>query len=169
MPTLNKRVSLTLEPHRHDLLRRLAGLQRVSMSKVVVSILEEMYPVLERLCVSLESAKRAQESTRDGLKRAADQAISELEPLLMASLNQFDLFIGQIERVADGVREATAPAVEAGTPSADRPSGRAKSKGGSAGGIGESPGGTDPPIVTRGSGSKWHIPQTGVKTGRSKG
>ena len=63
MRTFNPRVGLTLKPHRYDLLKRMAALQGVSMASLVTELLEEFYPVLERVCVALEMAKGAQESS----------------------------------------------------------------------------------------------------------
>ena len=53
---------LTLPPHRYDLITRLAALQGVSRAYLVNDMLEEIYPVLERVCVVLEAAKQSQAS-----------------------------------------------------------------------------------------------------------
>ena len=69
MPTTNPRLSLTLPPHRYDLITRLATLQGVSRAYLVNDMLEEIYPVLERVCVVLEAAKQSQASVKHGLRR----------------------------------------------------------------------------------------------------
>ncbi len=101
MPTINPRIAITLQPHRHDLLKRLAALQGVSMAGLVTELLNEFYPVLERVCVALEMAKKAQATSKTGLKEAADRAIEEIQPMLTESMNQFDLFMKQIEAVGE--------------------------------------------------------------------
>ena len=78
MPTINPRISLTLPPHRYDLITRLAALQGVSRAYLINDMLEEIYPVLERVCVVLEAAKQSQESVKNGLRDAVQQAEDEL-------------------------------------------------------------------------------------------
>ena len=137
MPSANPRLALTLPPHRHELLKRLAALQGVPMSSVVSELLEECYPVLERVCVALEVAKNASDSAKAGLRESCDQALEELEPYRVAVSDQFDLFMDGITRQlgadGEGVRDA-ARAAGAPSPSA----------------VGAT---VNPRVVTRGSGS----------------
>lgn len=97
MPTINPRVAITVPPHRHDLLKRLAALQGVSMAGLVTDLLNEFYPVLERVCVALEMAKKAQATTKTGIREAAEKAQAEIQPMLAESMNQFDLFMKHLE------------------------------------------------------------------------
>ena len=102
------RLSLTLPPHRYDLITRLATLQGVSRAYLVNDMLEEIYPVLERVCVVLEAAKQSQASVKHGLREAAQQAEDELVPLAQSVLGQFDLFMERVQtevlpRVASGM------------------------------------------------------------------
>lgn len=151
MPSVKPRLALTLPEHRHDLLKRLAALQGVSMASVVTDLLEECFPVLERVVVALEAAKLASESAKEGLRESCDKAAVELEPYRDAVLNQFDLFM-------DGLTaSATASGAGAGAP----PSGAGE----------RAPGASrdrlNPRVVTRGSGLP--TPPTGkqVKTPRN--
>ena len=71
-------------------------------------MLEEIYPVLERVCVVLEAAKQSQASVKHGLREAAQQAEDELVPLAQSVLGQFDLFMERVQtevlpRVASGM------------------------------------------------------------------
>lgn len=63
------------------------------MSSVVTGIMDEVYPVLERLCVVLEAAKQAQESGKQGLRDAVAQAEAELVPFLYQAVDQLDIFM----------------------------------------------------------------------------
>ena len=99
MPTINPRISLTLPPHRYDLITRLAALQGVSRAYLINDMLEEIYPVLERVCVVLEAAKQSQESVKNGLRDAVQQAEDELAPLAHSVLGQFDLFMERVQTV----------------------------------------------------------------------
>ena len=99
MPTINPRISLTLPPHRYDLITRLAALQGVSRAYLINDMLEEIYPVLERVCVVLEAAKQSQESVKNGLRDAVQQAEDEPAPLAHSVLGQFDLFMERVQTV----------------------------------------------------------------------
>ena len=116
MPSAKPRLALTLPEHRHDLLKRLAALQGVSMASVVTDLLEECYPVLERVVIALEAAKSASESAKAGLRESCDKAVEELEPYRDHFMDQFDLFMDGITtqarnggQGADGKRSAAAP------------------------------------------------------------
>lgn len=136
MPTKNPRIAITLPPYRYDLLKRMAALQGMTMAAVVTDVLEELYPVLERVCVALEMAKQAQESSKQGLRDSVDRALGELMPMLTASQAQLDMFLGTVETAA----KAAASGVAA---QAARPDGAATVSGAPA---------LNPRVVTRGSG-----------------
>ena len=93
MPTVKPRINITVTPERYELLKRLAGHQGTSMSGLVSETLEMMYPVMERVCVVLEAAKMAQESSKEGLRQTIAKAEAELLPMLYQAVGQFDLFV----------------------------------------------------------------------------
>ena len=93
MPTANPRIQLTVPPHRYDLIKRLAAAQGVSMASVVTDIMDEVYPVLERVCVVLEAAKQARETGKQGLRDAVAQAEADLVPILYQAVDQLDIFM----------------------------------------------------------------------------
>lgn len=119
MPTSNPRIQLTVPPHRYDLIKRLAAAQGVSMASVVTDIMDEVYPVLERVCVVLEAAKQAQETGKQGLREAVAQAEADLVPFLYQAVDQLDIFMEDAAksvgvelspdtRAADAIRKAAA-------------------------------------------------------------
>lgn len=130
MATSKPRITITLEPHRHELLRRLAAHQGVSMSSIVVDLLETVAPVLERVCVAIESAKKAQDSVRVNLVRMAEESEQAVQPLLAQAMGQLDIFLSACGDAAQS--EGTPPRGEDPTPQAA----------------------TNPRPVTRGSGPK---------------
>jgi hypothetical protein len=150
MPSVKPRLALTLPEHRYELLRRLAALQGVSMASVVTELLEECYPVLERVAVALEAAKSASESVKSGLRDSCDKAIEELEPYRDQFMDQFDLFM-------DGITSQARTATEIATP----PQG-----GGASAGDGRAGGVVNPRVVTRGSGTSTPLPLNQVKKAR---
>ena len=149
MPSVKPRLALTLPEHRHDLLKRLAALQGVSMASVVTELLEECYPVLERVVVALEAAKSASESVKTGIRESCDKAIEELEPYRVAVADQFDLFMDGLTRQIQGEASprdgAAASALGAGSPR---------------------PASVNPRVVTRGSGSTDTTPIPHVRNPR---
>lgn len=152
MPTAKPRIQITIPPERYELLKRLAAAQSVSMSALVLDVLEPAYPVLERVCVVLEAAKRAKESSKEGMREAMNRAEAEVLPYLVEAVEQFDMFMGDAASVVgaslDAFPESSKFIKEAMESSrqgaADRPAAARTEDGGDR---------LDPPLVTRGSGS----------------
>lgn len=152
MPSVKPRLALTLPEHRHDLLKRLAALQGVSMASLVSELLEECYPVLERVAVALEAAKTASESAKSGLRESCDRAIEELEPYRDQFMDQFDLFMdGVIKQASEGSGECSPNARSALSSTPQTIADAA----------------LNPRVVTRGSGIPTSLPRTQVKKPRN--
>lgn len=116
MPTSKPRLTVTLEPHRYELLRRLSGLQGVSASFILTDLLETVAPVLERACVALENAQQASRGIKDNLRRVAHEAESVLLPQAEGLMGQIDMFLNLMttsggEAAPDG--DASPPAASA--------------------------------------------------------
>lgn len=101
MPTTKPRLAITLEPHRHELLRRLARLQGVSASFLVADLVETVAPVLERVCVTLENAQAASASVKENLRRVALEAEAAMQPHAQAVMGQLDMFLLQSVQAAE--------------------------------------------------------------------
>lgn len=134
MPSSKPRLALTIPEHRYELLERLARLQGVSKASIVMELMDQAWPVLERVCIAIEAVQRMQRDVGPGFKEACDQALAEIEPFSQAVTDQFDLFIDGIVKGSQG---------------ADRP---AECAGGASPGR-AAPGAVDPRPVIRGSGS----------------
>lgn len=159
MATDKPRITITLEPDQHEVLRRLAGLQGGSMSRIVSELLAEITPVLERVCESLELAKRAQAGVRANLRRVAEEAEEDLRPLAEMARNQFDLFAGELQRLVEAGEGRQQEAPDAG----DRPSDRRRRADGGAdaeGAEAQSP----RPVITGATGA-----QRSTRAGRGEG
>jgi hypothetical protein len=78
MPTAKPRITITLTEQQHAVLSSLAGLQKVSMSSIVVDLLESTLPVLERLSSILTNAASAPQDLLDELRRTAESAENEV-------------------------------------------------------------------------------------------
>ena len=153
MPTANPRIAITLQPYRYDLLKRLAGLQGVSMAALVCDLLDEFYPVLERVCVALEMAQTAQESSRAGIKEAAIRAEEEMQPIASAVMNQFDMFMTEVQTHFAADDKGGSPA--GGTHGGGAP-------------LPAVPEASNPRVVTRGSGTKTRKPLQPAKPNNTK-
>lgn len=104
MATLKPRIAVTLEPHRYDMLKRLAALQGASMSSLISELLESVAEPLERVCVVLEAAKKAPHDVREGLRVATLKAEAAYTPLIAESLDQIDMFLSDASGVVSGLR-----------------------------------------------------------------
>ncbi len=148
MPTINPRIAITVPQHRYDLWKRMAELQGASMASLITEVLEELYPMLERMCVVLEAAQKAQQSSKEGLRKAVEQAEAEFIPLAKSTMGQFDLFM---DRVTDAVT------VESALPGEKKKAAKQPKAAALA-----------PRVVTRGSGSQRHTPEKQVKPSTGK-
>lgn len=99
MATSKPRITITLEPEQHEILRRLADLQGTSMSRIVTEFLGEVVPILANVVTTLEAAQRSSSDARAKFVRTAETAEAELRPLAEFARNQFDLFAGEISRL----------------------------------------------------------------------
>lgn len=102
MPTSKPRITITLEPHAHEVLSRLSSASRQSMASIVTEILDTAIPSLERVVVVLERAATATEEVRAGVAAAVERAERELMPELLAAAGQSDLFLADLAKQAAG-------------------------------------------------------------------
>ena len=117
MPTAKPRLQVTLTVSQHELLKRLAKLQKRSSASIVSELFDSMFPVLERVAVVLQAAVRAQESAKEGLMRSTEQAERELRPHLAAALGQLDLLTMDFDAAAsDPGRRSGAELPGSGSP-----------------------------------------------------
>lgn len=108
MATERHRITISLESKDYETLRRLARLQRAPMSRIVSELVEEVTPVLERVCAAIEVAAKANEGVKVSIRRAVAEAEQSLLPHAQAVARQFSDFegqlrslVGQIDRLDD--------------------------------------------------------------------
>lgn len=102
MPTIKPRITITLEPHSHEVLSRLSASTHQSMASIVTEILDTAIPSLERVVVVMERAASATQEVRDGVAAAVERAERELMPALLAAAGQSDLFLADLAVKASG-------------------------------------------------------------------
>ena len=93
MATVKPRINMALRPEHFDVVTRLAKLQGRSRSAVVVELLEQAIPVLERVVVVGEAAQRAQVSAREELRSSLEKAEAAILPHVNAAMGQLDAFL----------------------------------------------------------------------------
>lgn len=98
MSTTKPRITITLEPHHHEVLSRAARSSGESMSQIVANFVAAAVPSLERLVVVMERANTASQEVRSGLVAAVDRAERHLMPVLLNALEQGEMFLGEAER-----------------------------------------------------------------------
>jgi hypothetical protein len=125
---------VTMNPRVNDVLRSISDSSGRSMSSLVGELLEASLPTFERMAVTFQKLKHVQDLERSKVVEALDLAQSALEPIAVAAMGQFDLFLANVEGAAaasdagdaggalraraDGVAGADAPATNRGaTPS----------------------------------------------------
>jgi hypothetical protein len=118
MPTVNPRIQVTIKPSQYRLLKNLAKLRRLSMSRVLSELFDEIEPVYERVAVVLQAAVRAQSSATAGMRHAFEKAEGEMAPHVAAAMGQLDLLVAQAQGDAPPPASASTAsgAGSAGTP-----------------------------------------------------
>jgi hypothetical protein len=117
MPTSKPRITITLSGHAHSVLSSLAHAQKVSMSSIVVDLIDTTLPVLEKLAEVLVNAALAPQSVLDDLRRSMDEAQSDMLAAESSVVSQFE----NLRKVAAGARAGDASAAPAGALEEPRP------------------------------------------------
>ena len=105
MATTKPRITLTLSDRTYKLLKSISDCSNQPMSTFVNEMLESASPTLERMAVTFQKIKQAQETQRKQYLADLDEAQAAIEPVVQNTLGQFDLFL---ERIEDAVGIATA-------------------------------------------------------------
>lgn len=113
MPTPNPRITITLKPGMHALLRRISDLSGNSMSAMVSEFLEEAEPALERMAALLsavESIKGDAEAQRKRITSNLSEAQSQMEQQLGLALSAMDEASAPILKEAERIKRRAARA-----------------------------------------------------------
>ncbi len=133
MATATPRITITLNEKSYAVLKSISDCSGQPMSTFVTEMLDSARPTLERMAATFQKIKRAQETERAIFLGNLDEAQAALEPVVMDTLGQFDLFLGKIEKAADvpvpaptrkrgpGAGAAAAPSLSPSTNRGDTP------------------------------------------------
>jgi hypothetical protein len=117
MPTAKPRITITLTEHAHAVLSSLAQAQKVSMSSIVVDLVDTTLPVLERLAKVLQNAADAPQSVLDDLRRSVESAEGQFVGMQDTIMGELDSLVSE----SGGARAGDALAARARVPLAGRP------------------------------------------------
>ena len=138
MATTKPRITITLNDNSYAVLKAISECSGKPMSTFVTEMLDSARPTLERMATTFQKIKRAQDAERARFLENMDDAQAAIEPVVMHTLGQFDLFLGRIEQAAEGMggRGSCGAAAPAPLPSA----------------------GAAPPLLTGGTRPHGHMP-----------
>lgn len=124
MATTKPRITITLNDKSYAVLKAISDCSGQPMSTFVTEMLDSARPTLERMAATFQKIKRAQDAERARFLESVDDAQSALEPVVMETLGQFDLFMGKIDRAIEGrgARDGGAAGALTPLPSASVPS-----------------------------------------------
>lgn len=97
MPTTKPRVQVTMEPHDHEVIARLAKLQGRTRGAVIADLLHEVTPALARTVALLEAAAAAPEQVKRGLRSVVDGVHDELVATAGHGIVQMDWLLGELQ------------------------------------------------------------------------
>lgn len=115
MATLNPRITVTLTPAVHAVLKELASLGGQSQSSIVGELLETSLPIFERVVVTLRAAKTIHASARAEVASSLERAQHRLEGQMDFLLDQMDRDNRPLLDAAEKVHRRGASGVAPGT------------------------------------------------------
>ena len=127
MATTKPRITVTLTKRQHEVLRSISENSNQPMSTFISEMLEAALPMLERMAVTFQRVKEAQQAERTRFLDSMDRAQAAIEPVVLNAVGQFDLFLASIEEaVGAGSTDARE---RAGAPVPTAPSAPATNRG----------------------------------------
>lgn len=120
MATTKPRITITLTEHQHDVLKSISAASGSSMSSLAGELIEVSLPTLERMANTFQKLRNAHTIERAKMVEAMEESLSVLEPIAAAAVDQFDLFLGNIEQAEGGAPDGSGatPAAPSTAPTA---------------------------------------------------
>jgi hypothetical protein len=119
--TKKPRVNVTLTQNQYNVFKSLSDSSGQAMSALIGEIVELSMPTFERMAATFQQLKKAKDADRARMAVAFEETQSFLEPLALAAVGQFDLFLGKIEDVLTPRIDASARSVSRGVSTASAP------------------------------------------------
>jgi hypothetical protein len=109
MSTSKPRITITLEPRVHEVLRRLSVANGQSMSSIVTEFLDVAVPPMERMVVVLEKANAMPDHLKGKLRDSFHKAEAKILPAAAAAVEQHDMFLNV---ALEAIQQAESDAVD---------------------------------------------------------
>ena len=106
MATKKKRLTISLDENHHEVIERLAKLQKRPKSAVITEVVETIIPPLMRTVAILEAARDAPEEDKNGLRKVVEDVEQELNQTAGDSLSQMDWLRSKLEGEKDDAEDA---------------------------------------------------------------
>lgn len=120
-PMKNPRITITLQPKTHAIIKELSRLNDESQSAIVGSMLEQVTPVLERMIAIMQAAEQAKDAVRGRLAGDMEAAQAKVEQSLGIVMEQFgEMEQPFLELFEDIKRRSPKAAAAATTPPSNR-------------------------------------------------
>lgn len=103
MPTLNPRLTITLEPTLAAQLRRLSELTGNSQSKLISELLEGSTAIFAKLIRVLEAAEKAKAEVKGRAAANLEEAQGRMETQLQIVMEDFDSYTGSLLAEVEGI------------------------------------------------------------------
>lgn len=109
MATTKPRITVTLTDRQYELLQAMSKFAGKPMSATITELIDAAAPTLERMAATFQRISEHQNLERQRIAKQLEEAQAVMEPLVMSTLDQFDLFLGKIEEAAAvGARDSEA-------------------------------------------------------------
>lgn len=115
MATTKPRITVTLTKRQHEVFTSISASSGQSMSSLIGEIIELSMPTFERMATTFQKLRATQDNERAKVAQVLEEAQNALEPIALAAVGQFDLFMGKVESAAgaggpERSEDRTAPA-----------------------------------------------------------
>lgn len=97
MATNNPRITIMLTKRQHDVIKSISESGGQSMSSLIAQVLEVGMPIFERMAVTFQHMKRATEEQKKSMAATLHDAQNLFEPIALSAVDQFDMFMGEVE------------------------------------------------------------------------
>jgi hypothetical protein len=101
MPTQKPRLTITLQPKTHAVLKVLSDKNGQSMASLINEVLDGFVPAFEFVLDAVEALEQAEDSKREQIKAQLEAAEGAMTPMLELMLNRADDALSEAKVTAD--------------------------------------------------------------------
>jgi len=98
MATDKPRITVTLEPHTYNTIKRLAEIRKVSISSILSDMADESVPSLQRVISIFEAAEMMDKESLSSLKAALAQTEEKIMTAYQSNVDQLEQLNKKVKR-----------------------------------------------------------------------